>query len=207
MSLICGRRSVALGDMQCLHPGTPGQGELHHGQNSTYFRHICRWPQMALPPQHCPSLYCIPYAHLLSIHECTRHRRCCQAMLCKSQLHLAVHLLLQMPMASQQTASIRLDSPEDSPHKHASSNVAQSSLHDCQPKAQRERVAKVEGGLRRTKRSCSQQQQPASGDCYGVKLHSNAFAEQTCHCPAVSGVRNTEAVLCTLKLPRVRQSL
>ena len=45
---------------------------------------------------------------------------------------------------------IRLDRPEDPPHKHAGSNVAQRSLHDCQPQTQRQCVAEVECGLQQS---------------------------------------------------------
>ena len=120
-----------------------------------------------------------------------------------------------MPMTSQQSASIRLDSPEDPPHKHTGSNVAQSSLHDSQPEAQRECVAKVEGGLQRTKRSCSQEQQPASeedtGDCCGINPDLNAFAEvaSRTEIAALLSVawRTMKASLCTTKLPQKWQSL
>lgn len=44
-----------------------------------------------------------------------------------------------------------LDRPEDPPHKHAGSNVAQRSLHDCQPQTQRQCVAKVECGLEKAR--------------------------------------------------------
>lgn len=119
-----------------------------------------------------------------------------------------------MPMTSQQSASIRLDSPEDSPHKHAGSNIAQGSLHDSQPEAQRECVAKVEGGLRRTKRSFSQEQYPASvedtGDWCGINPDLNAFAEQASRTETAALLllawKPTKVSLCTPKLPKNGQS-
>ena len=59
---------------------------------------------------------------------------------CMSGLGLPVS---QKPATSLHL-SVCLDCPEDPPHKDAGSNVSQCSLHDCQPQAQCQCIAKVE---------------------------------------------------------------